>query len=281
MSERASYQRCVETLELTRLTDKANQRAGKLTLLNRKRLELARALAGDPTVLLLDEIAGGLTEAEVEELIVDRPRPARRGHLDHLDRAHRARVAGRGRPHLRHQLRPQDRRRRAARRSCVATRCRPATWAARRYEHPRAARCRRLLRRLPGALLDIARRSRRGRRSPSSAPTAPASRRCSGRSPAFCDRVPDRSCSRAKSVDHVRAHDRVSMGISLVPGGTARLPQPHASTRTCRSAPTGVARATGTSSRSTSSSRCSNRCRGDNRRACRAANSRRSPSAGR
>jgi branched-chain amino acid transport system ATP-binding protein len=70
MSERASYQRCVETLELTRLIDKANQRAGKLTLLNRKRLELARALAGDPTVLLLDEIAGGLTEAEVEELIV-------------------------------------------------------------------------------------------------------------------------------------------------------------------------------------------------------------------
>ena len=69
-NERVSYQRCVEALELTQLTDKANQPAGKLTLLNRKRLELARALAGDPSVLLLDEIAGGLTEAEVEDLIL-------------------------------------------------------------------------------------------------------------------------------------------------------------------------------------------------------------------
>jgi branched-chain amino acid transport system ATP-binding protein len=68
-SERTSYQRCVETLETTGLTKKANVLAGSLTLLDRKRLELARALATDPTLLLMDEIAGGLTEAEVEELI--------------------------------------------------------------------------------------------------------------------------------------------------------------------------------------------------------------------
>ncbi|HJW74220.1 MAG TPA: ABC transporter ATP-binding protein [Thermoleophilia bacterium] len=69
LRERASYERCVETLELTGLADKANRQAGALPLLDRKRLELARALAGDPKVLLLDEIAGGLTENEVELLI--------------------------------------------------------------------------------------------------------------------------------------------------------------------------------------------------------------------
>lgn len=58
-----------QVLEMTGLAGKANLVAGKLTLLDRKRLELARALASQPQVLLLDEIAGGLTEAECDELV--------------------------------------------------------------------------------------------------------------------------------------------------------------------------------------------------------------------
>jgi branched-chain amino acid transport system ATP-binding protein len=74
--ERAVYDRCVEILRETGLAPKANVRAGSLTLLDRKRLELARALATNPKVLLLDEIAGGLTEQECQTLVqeVDRIR---------------------------------------------------------------------------------------------------------------------------------------------------------------------------------------------------------------
>jgi len=67
--ERDAYGSCMEVLERCGLADKANRPAGSLTLLDRKRLELARALATGPRVLLLDEVAGGLTERECHALI--------------------------------------------------------------------------------------------------------------------------------------------------------------------------------------------------------------------
>ena len=59
----------LQVLELTGMKAKANQLAGSITLLERKRLELARALATEPELLLLDEIAGGLTERECQSLL--------------------------------------------------------------------------------------------------------------------------------------------------------------------------------------------------------------------
>ena len=56
-------------LDDTGLLSKANTVAGSLTLLDRKRLELTRALCAQPKLLLLDEIAGGLTEAECVSLV--------------------------------------------------------------------------------------------------------------------------------------------------------------------------------------------------------------------
>ena len=69
LSGREAEMHCLEVLEQTELLDRANTLAGGLTLLGRKRLELTRALCAKPKLLMLDEIAGGLTEAECSSLV--------------------------------------------------------------------------------------------------------------------------------------------------------------------------------------------------------------------
>ena len=68
-SARGAEAVCREALRQTALIDKADTIAGNLRLLDRKRLELARALASQPRLILLDEIGGGLTEPELRDLI--------------------------------------------------------------------------------------------------------------------------------------------------------------------------------------------------------------------
>jgi len=78
-SEREVEAYCADVLVETGLIGRANNLAGSLSLLERKRLELARALATKPKLLLLDEIAGGLTDGECRQLIATIKRVHRRG----------------------------------------------------------------------------------------------------------------------------------------------------------------------------------------------------------
>jgi len=69
LSKREGEKKAMEVLERVGMKDSIRVRAGELTLLDRKRLEIARALGSAPKLLLLDEVAAGLTELEVKEVM--------------------------------------------------------------------------------------------------------------------------------------------------------------------------------------------------------------------
>jgi branched-chain amino acid transport system ATP-binding protein len=61
--------KALEVLEDLNFADKKDIRAGNLTIADRKRLEIARALATEPQLLLLDEVMAGLRPSEVDEMV--------------------------------------------------------------------------------------------------------------------------------------------------------------------------------------------------------------------
>ena len=69
LTEKQAGERAWGILQTIGLQSKADIYAGKLNLLDRKRLEIGSAMASDPEVLFLDEVAGGLTETEVAEIL--------------------------------------------------------------------------------------------------------------------------------------------------------------------------------------------------------------------
>ena len=108
-----AYERTVDSLTLCGMLAVANRRAETLGLLDRKRLELARALATGPKVILLDEIGGGLTDLGSAGTGGDDQGTASARHRHRLDRAYRPCAAAGGGTADLHGCRPHHRRWRA------------------------------------------------------------------------------------------------------------------------------------------------------------------------
>jgi branched-chain amino acid transport system ATP-binding protein len=68
-NRRVAEEKALQVLEELNFADKKDVRAGNLTIADRKRLEIARALATGPQLLLLDEVMAGLRPSEVDEMV--------------------------------------------------------------------------------------------------------------------------------------------------------------------------------------------------------------------
>jgi len=68
-SRREAEAKALQVLEFLNFDDRRDSRAGNLTIADRKRLEIARALATEPKLLLLDEVMAGLRPSEVDEMV--------------------------------------------------------------------------------------------------------------------------------------------------------------------------------------------------------------------